>query len=47
MEPGLFVVGDMVEMVFSFVGIPVKDNMYKVMLHLRGLTLLSSDLRKV
>ncbi|RXW14061.1 hypothetical protein EST38_g11793 [Candolleomyces aberdarensis] len=45
-DPSVFHVGDIVDMVFSFVGIPVKDGMYKVILNLRGLTLVNADLRK-
>ncbi|RXW11778.1 hypothetical protein EST38_g14077 [Candolleomyces aberdarensis] len=45
-DPGTFQTGDIVEMLFSFVAVPVKDRKHKVLLSLRGLTLLNSELRK-
>ncbi|KAF6747794.1 hypothetical protein DFP72DRAFT_821263, partial [Ephemerocybe angulata] len=46
-DPSLFKVGDVVEVAFSFVGVPIKDKRMRVILQLRGLTLLDNTIRKV
>ncbi|KAJ2925942.1 hypothetical protein H1R20_g11150, partial [Candolleomyces eurysporus] len=45
-DPSIFNMGDIVDMVFSFVGIPVKDGMYKVILNLHGLMMVNAELQK-
>lgn len=46
-DPGVFKLGDVVEVAFCVVGIPVKDKKYRMLLSLRALTLVSDACRKV
>ncbi|TEB19404.1 hypothetical protein FA13DRAFT_1604234, partial [Coprinellus micaceus] len=46
-DPGLFKAGDLVEIAFSFVGIPIKDDKTLLVLLLRGVTLIDDAIRKV
>ncbi|KAJ3514739.1 hypothetical protein NMY22_g14644 [Coprinellus aureogranulatus] len=45
-NPSLFKIGDVVEIAFSFVGVPVRGGGYRVMLNLRALTLLNAEIRE-
>ena len=46
-DPGLFRPGDIVEIAFSCIGIPIKEKRHKMLLNLRALTLLDDSIRKV
>jgi hypothetical protein len=46
-EPKVFLPGDIVEIVFSIAGVPVKNNRIKSILVLRGICLLDSSIRLV
>ncbi|KAF5334148.1 hypothetical protein D9611_015080 [Ephemerocybe angulata] len=45
-EPSVFKVGDVVEVAFSCVGVPIKGQRMRILLQLRGLTLLDNTIRK-
>ncbi|KAJ3514668.1 hypothetical protein NMY22_g14658 [Coprinellus aureogranulatus] len=45
-SPGIFKAGDIVEVAFAIVGIPIKDERLRMMFLLKGLTLLDNELRK-
>ncbi|KAF6753993.1 hypothetical protein DFP72DRAFT_787808, partial [Ephemerocybe angulata] len=44
-DPSMFRVGDIVEVAFSCVGIPIKGQCMRVLLQLRGLTLIDNTIR--
>ncbi|KAF6754968.1 hypothetical protein DFP72DRAFT_965302 [Ephemerocybe angulata] len=45
-EPSVFKVGDLVEVAFSCVGVPIKGQRMRILLQLRGVTLLDNIVRK-
>lgn len=47
LDPVLFKVGDIVEAAFSFIAVPIKNGKFKLYLHLRALTLISTEVRLV
>lgn len=47
LKPNTFKVGDIVEVAFSIVGIPIRGDRTMLMLNLRALTLLDDQVRKV
>lgn len=45
-SPALFKAGDIVKIAFSIVGVPIKDNRVRLILLLRGLTLVEDGIRR-
>lgn len=46
-SPSVYKSGDVVELAFSFIGIPIKNNQYKLLTCLRAVVLIDDTLRKV